>query len=84
MTTIRFERDGAIGHIVLANPPFNRLDLMPIVSSLSVAARRSASPRHWRSGQTSRRSCFRPPMPARRQRRCLARRARGTSRRSAR
>jgi enoyl-CoA hydratase/carnithine racemase len=26
MTTIRFERDGAIGHIVLANPPFNRLD----------------------------------------------------------
>ena len=24
--TIRFERDGAIGHIVLANPPFNRLD----------------------------------------------------------
>src|ERR1700722_13863886 len=27
MTTIRFERDGAIGHIVLANPPFNRVDL---------------------------------------------------------
>src|SRR5882724_6167777 len=27
MTTIRFERDGAIGKIVLANPPFNRLDL---------------------------------------------------------
>src|ERR1700722_7071322 len=26
MTTIRFERDGAVGHIVLANPPFNRLD----------------------------------------------------------
>jgi enoyl-CoA hydratase/carnithine racemase len=26
-TTIRFERDGAIGSIVLANPPFNRLDL---------------------------------------------------------
>jgi enoyl-CoA hydratase/carnithine racemase len=25
--TIRFERDGAIGSIVLANPPFNRLDL---------------------------------------------------------
>lgn len=24
--TIRFERDGAIGYIVLANPPFNRLD----------------------------------------------------------
>src|ERR1700759_958254 len=27
MTTIRFERAGAIGTIVLANPPFNRLDL---------------------------------------------------------
>src|SRR3984893_529923 len=27
MTTIRFERDGATGNIVLANPPFNRLDL---------------------------------------------------------
>src|SRR5256714_15271162 len=27
MRTIRFERDGAIGNIVLANPPFNRLDL---------------------------------------------------------
>src|SRR6201982_500286 len=27
MTTIRFERDGAIGNIVLANPPFNRLGL---------------------------------------------------------
>jgi len=27
MTTIRFERDAAIGSIVLANPPFNRLDL---------------------------------------------------------
>src|SRR5579863_2971676 len=27
MRTIRFERDGAIGNIILANPPFNRLDL---------------------------------------------------------
>jgi len=27
MTTIRFERAGAIGSIVLANAPFNRLDL---------------------------------------------------------
>ena len=27
MTTIRFEREDAIGNIVLANPPFNRLDL---------------------------------------------------------
>jgi enoyl-CoA hydratase/carnithine racemase len=25
-STIRFERDGSIGSIVLANPPFNRLD----------------------------------------------------------
>src|SRR5246127_1690746 len=25
--TIRFERDGSIGNIVLANPPYNRLDL---------------------------------------------------------
>jgi enoyl-CoA hydratase/carnithine racemase len=25
--TIRFERDGAVGHIILANPPFNRIDL---------------------------------------------------------
>jgi len=27
MTTVRFERDGAIGNIVLAEPPFNRVDL---------------------------------------------------------
>jgi enoyl-CoA hydratase/carnithine racemase len=27
VTTIRFERDGAIGSIVLASPPFNRVDL---------------------------------------------------------
>ena len=26
MKTVRFERQGAIGRIVLANPPFNRLD----------------------------------------------------------
>ena len=25
--TIRFERDGAVGHIILANPPFNQIDL---------------------------------------------------------
>ena len=25
--TIRFERDSAVGRIVLANPPFNRIDL---------------------------------------------------------
>ena len=27
MKIIRFERQGSIGHIVLANPPYNRLDL---------------------------------------------------------
>src|ERR1700752_374764 len=27
MKSIRFERDGKVGHIVLANPPYNRLDL---------------------------------------------------------
>jgi enoyl-CoA hydratase/carnithine racemase len=27
MQTIRFERDGDVGHIILANPPYNRLDL---------------------------------------------------------
>ena len=27
MTTVRFERDGAIGNIVVADPPFNRVDL---------------------------------------------------------
>src|ERR1700744_5492431 len=27
MTTVRFERDGAIGNLVLADPPFNRVDL---------------------------------------------------------
>src|SRR5246500_2411713 len=27
MSTIHFERSGAIGSIVLANPPFNRIDL---------------------------------------------------------
>jgi enoyl-CoA hydratase/carnithine racemase len=26
MSTIRFERDGSVGNIVLANPPYNRLD----------------------------------------------------------
>jgi enoyl-CoA hydratase/carnithine racemase len=26
MKTIRFERDGKVGNIILANPPYNRLD----------------------------------------------------------
>src|SRR6266446_2536172 len=41
MTTIRFERDGAIGNIVLANPPFNRLDLR-FAEALRVAARQAS------------------------------------------
>ena len=40
MTAIRFERDGAIGHIVLANPPFNRLDLR-FAEALRAAVRRA-------------------------------------------
>lgn len=32
MSTIRFERQGSIGHIVLANPPFNRIDSQYAVS----------------------------------------------------
>src|SRR5258708_25726245 len=36
MTTIRFERDGAIGTIVLANPTFNRVDLQ-FAEALQVA-----------------------------------------------
>src|ERR1700752_4443069 len=41
MTTIRFERDGAIGHIVLANPPFNRLDLR-FAEALRTAVRQAS------------------------------------------
>src|SRR5260370_40925413 len=40
MTTIRFERDGAIGNIVLANPPFNRLDLR-FAEALRIAVRQA-------------------------------------------
>src|ERR1700704_6751968 len=40
MTTIRFEREGAIGNIVLANPPFNRLDLR-FAEALRVAVRQA-------------------------------------------
>jgi enoyl-CoA hydratase/carnithine racemase len=32
MSTIRFERHGSIGHIVLANPPYNRIDSQYAVS----------------------------------------------------
>src|SRR5258705_13498407 len=41
MTTIRFERDGAVGNIVLANPPFNRLDLR-FTEALRVAVRQAS------------------------------------------
>jgi enoyl-CoA hydratase/carnithine racemase len=41
MTTIRFERDGAVGHIVLANPPFNRLDLR-FAEALRMAVRQAS------------------------------------------
>src|ERR1700682_3208685 len=41
MTTIRFERDGAIGNIVLVNPPFNRLDLR-FAEALRVAVRQAS------------------------------------------
>src|SRR5882724_5362120 len=41
MTTIRFERDGAIGNIVLANPPFNRLDLR-FAEALQTAVRQAS------------------------------------------
>src|SRR6266446_9518025 len=40
MTTIRLERDGAIGNIVLVNPPFNRLDLR-FAEALRVAVRQA-------------------------------------------
>src|ERR1700740_2081620 len=41
MTAIRFERDGAIGSIVLANPPFNRLDL-PFAETLRSAVHQAS------------------------------------------
>jgi enoyl-CoA hydratase/carnithine racemase len=40
--TIRFERDGAIGSIVLANPPFNRLDLR-FTEALRVAVHQAST-----------------------------------------
>src|SRR6202008_4294086 len=39
--TIRFERDGVIGNIVLANPPFNRLDLR-FAEALRIAVHRAS------------------------------------------
>src|SRR6201998_4508131 len=39
--SIRFERDGAIGNIILANPPFNRLDLR-FAEALRTAVRQAS------------------------------------------
>jgi hypothetical protein len=57
---------------------------VPIVSSRSAAGRRLASARRWRCGPTCRRSCFQPPMQARRRPRSSARRVTDKSRLSAR
>jgi len=43
MKTIRFEQDGAIGSIVLANPPFNRIDSAYATNLLDAAHRASES-----------------------------------------
>lgn len=43
MTTIRFEQDGAIGNIVLANPPFNRIDTAYAVNLRDAVHRASES-----------------------------------------
>ncbi|MET3911312.1 enoyl-CoA hydratase/carnithine racemase [Bradyrhizobium sp. S3.3.6] len=40
--SIRFERDGAVGSIVLANPPFNRLDLR-FTEALRVAVHQAST-----------------------------------------
>jgi enoyl-CoA hydratase/carnithine racemase len=42
MTAIRFERDGAVGNIILANPPFNRLDLR-FTEALRVAVHQASA-----------------------------------------
>jgi enoyl-CoA hydratase/carnithine racemase len=43
MTTIRFERDGVIGSIVLANPPFNRINSVYAVNLRDAVHRASES-----------------------------------------
>src|SRR6266566_5009925 len=43
MSTIRFEQDGAIGSIVLSNPPFNRIDSAYATNLLDAVHRASES-----------------------------------------
>ncbi len=43
MKTVRFEQDGAIGSIVLANPPFNRIDSAYATNLLDAVHRASES-----------------------------------------
>ena len=43
MTTVRFEQDGAIGSIVLANPPFNRIDSAFLINLREAVHRASES-----------------------------------------
>ena len=43
MKTVRFEQDGAIGSIVLANPPFNRIDSAYATTLLDAVHRASES-----------------------------------------
>jgi enoyl-CoA hydratase/carnithine racemase len=43
LKTVRFEQDGAIGSIVLANPPFNRIDSAYATNLLDAAHRASES-----------------------------------------
>src|ERR1700686_1357517 len=43
MKTVRFEQDGAIGSIVLSNPPFNRIDSAYATNLLDAAHRASES-----------------------------------------
>ena len=43
MRTVRFEQDGAIGSIVLANPPFNRIDSAYATNLLDAVHRASES-----------------------------------------
>jgi enoyl-CoA hydratase/carnithine racemase len=43
LKTVRFEQDGAIGSIVLANPPFNRIDSAYATNLLDAVHRASES-----------------------------------------
>jgi enoyl-CoA hydratase/carnithine racemase len=43
MTTVRFEQDDAIGSVVLANPPFNRIDSAFLINLREAVHRASES-----------------------------------------